>query len=339
MMLAAAIVLLVCGLTLGAVAVFQMGRSMPTSQTEQQANNQQQPASQQHAVEQPVPENQKEKSAYWTQTKQKIKQGWNRFVEIMEHNDKAVVAISTMVIALFTVFLVCATAALFISSERVAEATKKSTEIASRTLEASQRPWIDLKLEIAGPFVMKPDGAHFSLKYTFNNTGLSPALSVMFHQKFFPGPIMFRSQGELVTYLRKKNVDPNAFSGPLDPVTREFKEFCDNLVKSAVITNKAGHIEGNAIFPKGTAGGTVTINLDGDEFAKARAEARDKAILPIVGGCATYWSDVTQRAHSTGLLFHLLRTGETAMISTEEGLIPAEQLVLHPYFFAASFAN
>src|SRR5208282_5869497 len=103
---------------------------MSSPQTERQPGNQPQPADQQSASPPPELTNKGQKPTYWSRAKQKIQNGWYSFVDKMEHNDKAVVAISTMVTALFTALLVAATAFLFISSEKVADAAKQSADAA-----------------------------------------------------------------------------------------------------------------------------------------------------------------------------------------------------------------
>jgi flagellar basal body-associated protein FliL len=194
MLLATAIVLLVAGFALGAFAIFQIGRSMSAPQTEQQTNNQQKPASEQNATSPPVSKNEKEKPGYWSQIKQKLEKGWDRFVEIMEHNDKAVVAISTMVIALFTALLVAATAALFISSERVADAAKESADAAQISAKAARDALIltqraniiiqgTFSNPIGGPPTSEPlKGHNFQLR--LKNAGQTTAKNIRAGFKF-----------------------------------------------------------------------------------------------------------------------------------------------------------
>lgn len=57
-----------------------------------------------------------------------------------------------------------------------ADAAKNSVTLAQSSLELSERPWVSVKVEIAGPLTWDQSGAHLSLKYTFSNVGHSPAL-------------------------------------------------------------------------------------------------------------------------------------------------------------------
>jgi hypothetical protein len=136
------ILLAAAGIALSSFAIFQTGRSMGFPQTEQQSQNQQQPSGQQPATNQTVMQGDENKPSRWTQIKEYIKDKWNWIVETAERNDKAVVAISTAVIAAFTIVLAIATGFLFISSEKVAQAAVSAFNLAKRPELASQfRSW------------------------------------------------------------------------------------------------------------------------------------------------------------------------------------------------------
>jgi hypothetical protein len=287
LMIVAAVALLIAGLATGYIAVFHIGGSMPPSQTEQQTNNQQQPASQQSSSQPLVLENQQQKSGYWSQTKQKIKNGWNRFVDVMEHNDKAVVAISTMVIALFTVFLVVATASLFISSERVAEAGKKSAEIAEGTLIATNRPWVSILAVGSGSaLTWEERGARLTIQITVKNVGKSPAFDMAVEAHQF---VLGAKTGDLGS---------------------EVKKYCAEVRKRQIARAAGGH-KGEVLFPDDVLRSSFGLLFPRDEVDLAVKKNGMSFFSPVAVVCVDYRSEVTKSSHATGLAFLLLRPGPT----------------------------
>src|SRR4051812_15509045 len=65
--------------------------------------------------------------------------GWTQVKKSIERNEKIITAFSTAVIAAFTIALVFATVALFISSEKVADAAKDSAEATNEAVRLSER--------------------------------------------------------------------------------------------------------------------------------------------------------------------------------------------------------
>ena len=122
---------------------------------------------------------------------QNIGELFGDFVSIVEHNDKVIVALSTVFIAVFTITLGIATIGLRRSTDKLWQAGEAQIKITKTAADATKvsadaslvalRPWLSCKAEIAGPLSFTPKGdALFKFKFTVKNVGHSPAMNVDF---------------------------------------------------------------------------------------------------------------------------------------------------------------
>src|SRR5258708_22989680 len=117
------------------LGLFLVGFSQQLPSKEQQRQNQHQPASQNTAADEKVASEKNYQTGGWTKIKQAI-----------EQNEKVVTALSTAVIAAFTIALVLATGFLYFSSEKVADAAKESADVAKQTLTELERPYVFVQI-------------------------------------------------------------------------------------------------------------------------------------------------------------------------------------------------
>jgi hypothetical protein len=153
-----------------------VGLSQRLPSQEQQGQNQHQPNNQNTSADEKVTSEEKYQASGWAKIKQAI-----------ERNEKVVTALSTAVIAAFTVALVLATGFLYFSSEKVADAAKDSAEVARAALVVANRPWITVEASIERSLTQY-SGFITQMKLVLNNTGHSPALRVQIGAETLYGP-------------------------------------------------------------------------------------------------------------------------------------------------------
>jgi hypothetical protein len=83
--------------------------------------DQQQPQTEQREAKPSVDGDGQNQTDWWAKYKQKIKERWTRFIEFTEKYDKAIIALSTLGIFLFTLALFLATYLLYTAGERHSE--------------------------------------------------------------------------------------------------------------------------------------------------------------------------------------------------------------------------
>jgi hypothetical protein len=267
---------------LGLIAVFAVsgliliGLSQQLPSQEQQRQDQQQPASQH------TPANEKAAVDKDNQTS-----GWTKIKQAIERNEKVVSAISSAVIAAFTVALVLATGFLYFSSEKVADAAKKSAEVAEGTLVSTNRPWIQVKfIGIEGPLGFGPAfgddvGGGVDIILLVRNVGKSPAIRV-------GADLRLASTFDLLANQR---------------------EFCDAIKRS-----RDPILEPNVLRPENTLFPEDEINIrvrawtHPEQIQQARQRAANmpdnKANLALVG-CVYYEFPFAPGFHQTGIIFDL----------------------------------
>jgi hypothetical protein len=132
-----------------------------------------------------MPEDQKQEAENATEIQQLPKKVLSTgFVFFIETHEPFITAISSAVIGLFTIALVCATVALYNSSENVAEATRQSAVISNRALITTQRAFVFIEnIEF---YIM---GQEFKLLPKWVNSGTTPAnpMTNWANWKTFPG--------------------------------------------------------------------------------------------------------------------------------------------------------
>jgi len=90
----------------------------------------------------------------------------------------AITAIATVMIALFTYFLVDSTEKLWAESKEAALVANRSAAIAEETLIAAHRPWLRFKAYVRDPFVAENEDISSAFDLTIENVGGSPATGI-----------------------------------------------------------------------------------------------------------------------------------------------------------------
>ena len=78
------------------------------------------------------------------------------------------------VLLVYTIF----TGLMFIVNKKAADAAKSAADTAASQLELSERPWIKVDAEVAGPYIYDQNGGHAQFSVTVKNIGKSPAIKV-----------------------------------------------------------------------------------------------------------------------------------------------------------------
>jgi hypothetical protein len=171
-------------IVLGLIAIFAIfglilvGTSRQLPSQEQQRQDQHQPASQNATAS--------EKSSV---EKHYQPGGWTKIKQSIERNEKVVSALSSVVIAAFTVALVLATGFLYFSSEKVADAAKKSAvaakdsaDLAKQALIAGQRAFVSVSFRYTAHKNIK-DGKIYAYGFTpvWYNAGNTPTRNMENH--------------------------------------------------------------------------------------------------------------------------------------------------------------
>jgi hypothetical protein len=167
---------------LAVLGLIFVGLSQRLPSQEQQGQNQQEPASQHAPANEKMPAEKNYQSSGWAKIKQAI-----------ERNEKVVTALSSAIIAAFTVALVLATGFLYFSSEKVADAAKESAEAAKGALisaersSTSDRAWLFVKLNSRSPIKRKPGSHSFFVESEFQieNFGKTPSVITKIDGRLF----------------------------------------------------------------------------------------------------------------------------------------------------------
>jgi hypothetical protein len=157
-----------------AFCVLMATRASLSPNTHQEAQHQQQPAEHDRGTNPWVDENKQQKSAYWTHIKKQVQER-NQFTNSVNNNDKLVVAISSIVVACFTVVLAIATGFLFLSAD-------KSAKIAEQALIAGQRAFISVSM-LHSPVKSASTGKIIGWTFTptWKNSGETPTRNMVNH--------------------------------------------------------------------------------------------------------------------------------------------------------------
>jgi hypothetical protein len=203
-----------------------------------------------------------------------------------------------------------------------ADAATKSVTLAQSSLELSERPWVSVKVEIAGPLTWDANGAHLSLKYTFKNVGHSPALG-------------FFSLAQMV-------VEPKLGIPPI----KERQELCQ-YVRSQNIPLR------DVLFPDEIRETSVKVSASRTDIEKAKSYWGGPRFAASVIDCTAYHSSFSQQIYAVSNSRSLATpvpagqqdlfkatsafSGTLALPIDEE--VPADHIVLLPDMFYPTEAN
>jgi len=195
------------------------------------------------------------------------------------------------------------------ATQKSATAAQRSAKVAEDTLIVSNRPWLDIQPQIAGPFTLNEQGeARFILLVETENIGHSPAIRVV------------SAQGVIQTIL----FTPNPW--------QELKKTCEQATGASANSNNRGLTE--TIFPGKPHQETVNLGLSPKEIAKSIADMfpaakPDPYIHPIVLWCVAYRADFSDTQHRTGYAWELMRKGPNGIIPIERNSnVPMNELVI-----------
>jgi hypothetical protein len=165
------------------------------------------------------------------------------------------------------------------TARTAAEAAKKSAEVAERALIAGQRPFVSVTAPIIdGGLTWEEKGARTTILFSIKNVGKSPAFDISVQVDQF---VMGRDKPDVNTELRK---------------------FCAAVRRQRLLPLAKGDV----LFPNETL-----PQRHGLLFIRAEIETNAKCngafFAPIVLICVDYRSSVTERRHTTGLVYDLFQ--------------------------------
>ena len=98
-----------------------------------------------------------------------------------ENRSITVAKVTALISALYFIATVC----IFLESKRSADAAKKAADISGNQLEMSQRPWVQVGLQVGGPLVIDKNGLNLIIQAVSKTSGNSPAKSVLMESKLY----------------------------------------------------------------------------------------------------------------------------------------------------------
>jgi hypothetical protein len=153
------------------------------------------------------------------------------------------------------------------AAQKSADAAKDSVTVAQNSLELSQRPWVSVKVEVAGPLTWDQSGGHLSLRYTFSNVGHSPALG------FFSLPQMV--------------VEPSVGMSPV----KERQDLC-RYVMGPNISMK------DILFPGELRESIVKVNVSRGDVEKGDPSGKRTTFTAAIIDCTSYHSSFSKETYA-----------------------------------------
>jgi hypothetical protein len=166
-----------------------------------------------------------------------------------------------------------------------AKAAQRSADVAKDTLNATQRPWIQIKdIKIVGPMEFIDEQARINLEFTLKNVGKSPALRTDLKIKL------------TISNTLDLRAEQNNFAGSII-AAREYAE-----TNPLVVQTEFG------FFPDEEINFSTTAWMDRTELARFREWAGKypgAAVYPAVVGGVFYEFTFEKGHHQTGIIFGL----------------------------------
>lgn len=216
-----------------------------------------------------------------------------------------------------------------------AAAAKRSADTARDTLIATERPWIWPEIVASSDFVFKEDrSATLSIRYTLENMGNTPALSVWPGTKFFP-----------FFWGKVEGNPPNiAKIVPQIMVSKDLRDWCQGEALHSEQLAKADWVQGEPLFPGKTLPGGINNLSMAAGSTENRTQMSNGAVVPVLYFCATYRFPADEKSHYTGRAFLVMRAdpkspGGAREPNPAEGNIPAAEVRLIPQPFGSGSAN
>lgn len=194
-----------------------------------------------------------------------------------------------------------------------ANAANESNRLSLLAMNAQQRPWISVGVEIAGPldfdaYYWSNTNWHLPLKYRLQHLGKTPATDVSFNAEMIPWILPQQSQ-DLPTYIAK-----------------EIKSVCDFPERMTAL-----HIgEGQVLFPGEQNENLFSLNGNPGRFDEAKKISGDYMGHFLIVVCVTYGTTYSSESYRTAKVFNLYKpTGKMIDLNGEH--IPINELAIMPH--------
>jgi hypothetical protein len=257
---------------------------------------------------------------------------WHRFSEFNHAYKDELLSIATIVIAIFTSTLWFATTGLYKMALKQSKDMKASLNISQQAVAAaiqanklnreifiaSERPWIPINVNIAGPLSYDTNGLTIHLRFHFKNIGKSPAKNVWANFRFVIP--------ELGT-----NFNPVSIQNEL---IQDAKRHPSTL--------------GHTVFPGEEIMLTISTAANNDDLKKATEKFA--AIFPYLIGTISYNFVFEEEQHQTAFIYEVRREGlfperskqknrSVFAIFPDEGDIPAVDIRLFHHILGGFSAD
>ncbi len=213
------------------------------------------------------------------------------------------------------------------------EAATKSADVAQKTLVATQRPWVSVRLSLGGEVKFDQRGVSTPIVLRMKNVGNSPAIGIWIDAE----PVLsFGMEGEVINKQRsilanlRKTHQPGApgYGHMLFPG----EDFVDNI-SFQISREKIKEYQ------------TRMAKSYGHDFGKPPPSDLNSVfpILPDIVGCVFYEFSFDESVHKTGFIAELYRTDPLHPnvrrgIGLDAGGTPANSLTLTP-LIVGSYAD
>jgi hypothetical protein len=194
---------------------------------------------------------------------------------------------------------------------RATKAAEGANKVATDTLIASNRPWLDIQPTIKGPLTFDKAGAHLTMQVEMVNTGHSPAVRVITSNEF----------------IQIINWNPHPWN--------ELKKICDLAGGGSALETNRGLTQ--IVFPGKPFSDEFSFVMSPDELErKVVPEYRSPYIYPAVVWCTAYRSDFSDKVHRIGYIWNIYKfdpkvPGGGELIDRSNVSLRGDQLVIYKF--------
>jgi hypothetical protein len=205
----------------------------------------------------------------------------------------------------------------------VITAARRAADAAENIFVATQRPWVKVSIDVAGPLVYDENGANVVFRFTLENIGNSPARNVWVEARLIAQGI-----------------------GIADEPLSDARHIQRQLVAETKARGPSPY--GFVLFPKDVAAQDIPFNIPQDELTRITQRV-DFMRIQLVG-TIDYCSGFRTESHQTGFVVEVGRHNgaETDIAATatspapiyiDEQDVAAEDLRLHRSMVHGSYAD
>jgi hypothetical protein len=219
------------------------------------------------------------------------------------------VGLATLIaLVVYTIF----TGLMYRADRDAADAAKSAAETAKTTLIASNRPWLDVRLAIAGPMIFNKAGMHIPVTVDTVNSGHAPAVQVVSEQEFL--------------------------NGTTNPVA-DIKRNCQQADGQSAFAAASNRELSEVIFPSSSQRQQWTLLMN-----RERLESKIGPSAPVIVWCVSYRADFSNIYHHIGYVWYVGRKNAAAPsgvsgIEWRKGNVPANELILSQNPFIGPLAD